>query len=216
MHTIWVKKSNCIFYEKNKSCKLKKKKKEIQTEKFIAQLSLKTFRGLIPGTPAYSKIHQCSSPLYKMALLLFSCSVVSEFFPPHALQHARFPCTSLSSGACSNLHPLNWWCHPTISSFVVPFSSCPQSFPASGSFPISQFFTSGGQNIGVSTSASVLPMNIQNWFLLWLTGLISLQSSLSPQFKSISSSALSLFMVQVSHPYMTTRKTVVLIIRHMA
>ena len=149
---------------------------EIQTENFTAQLSLRTFRGLIPGAPPYSKIHQCSSPLYKMALLLFSCSVVSEFSPPHALQHARLPCTSPSSGACSNLYPLNWWCHPTISSFVIPFSSCLQPFPASGFFPMSQFFTSGGQSIGVSTSASVLPMNIHNWFLLQLTGFISLQS----------------------------------------
>ena len=93
------------------------------------------------------------------------------------------------------LGPSSWWCHPTISSSVVPFSSCLQSFPASGSFPMSLFFVSGGQSIGVSTSASVLPMNIQDWFLLGLTGWISLrprdsqESSLIPQFKSINSSA---------------------------
>ena len=105
--------------------------------------------------------------------------------------------------------PSNWWCHPTISSSVVPFSSCPQSFPASGSFPLSQFFTSGGQSIGVSASSSVLPMNIQDWFpfrsgLIWIyilniSGLVgspfclrdSQESSPTPQFKSISSSALS-------------------------
>ena len=107
--------------------------------------------------------------------LFFSCLVISNSLWPHGLQHARLPRLS-TPGACSNSCPLNWWCHPTISSFVVPFSSCLQSFPGSGSFPISQFFTSGGQSIGASASASVLPMNIQDWFPLGLTGLISLQS----------------------------------------
>ena len=118
---------------------------------------------------------------------------------PHGLQHARFPCSSPSPGACWNLCPWSRWCHPTISSSVVPFSSCLQSFPAAGSFPISQFFTSGGQNMGVSASSSVLPMNIQDWFPLGWTGWISLQSkglsrvfSNTTQFKSINSSALSL------------------------
>ena len=95
---------------------------------------------------------------------------------PHQSQHARPPCPSPSPGVHSNSRPSSWWCHPTISSSVVPFSSCLQSFPASGSFPRSQFFTSGGQSIGVSASASVLPMNIQNWSPLGWTGLISLQS----------------------------------------
>ena len=92
------------------------------------------------------------------------------------LQHARLSCPSLSPRVCSNSCPLSWWCHPTILSSVSPFSSCLQSFPASGSFPMSQFFVSGGQSIGASSSASVLPMNIQDWFPLGLTGLISLQS----------------------------------------
>ena len=92
------------------------------------------------------------------------------------LQHARLPCPSPSPGACSNSCPSSRWCHPTISSSVVPFSSCPQSFLLSGSFQMSQFFTSGSQSIGVSASASVLSMNIQGWFPLELTGLISLQS----------------------------------------
>ena len=105
----------------------------------------------------------------------FRCSVMSDSLGPHGLQHARCPCPSPTPGACSNSCPLNWWCHSTISSSVVPFSSCLQSCPASGSFPMSQFFTSGGQNIGVSASASVLPMNIQDWFPLGLTGLISLK-----------------------------------------
>ena len=95
---------------------------------------------------------------------------------PHGLQHARFPLPSVSLRVCSNLCPLSQWCHPTISSSVTPFSSCPQSFPASGSFPMSQFFASGGQSIGASVSTSVIPMNIQDLFPLGWTGLISLQS----------------------------------------
>ena len=127
----------------------------------------------------------------------FSHSVVSNSLWPHGLQHARLPCPSPAPEACSNSCPLNWWCHPTISSFIFPFSSCLQSFPASGSFPMSQFFTSGGQSTGASASASVLPVNIQDWFPLGWTDWISLQSkgpqesSPTPQFKSISSSALN-------------------------
>ena len=106
----------------------------------------------------------------------FSRSAVSDTLWPHGLQHTRPPCSSPTLGACSNSCPSSWWCHPTIWSSVVPFSSCLQSFLASGSFPMSQFFTSGGQSTGASASASVLPMNIQDWFPLGLTGLISLQS----------------------------------------
>ena len=95
---------------------------------------------------------------------------------PCELQHARFPCPSLSPGVCSNSCPLSRWCHPTISSTVTPLSSCSQSFPASESFPTSCFFPLGGQSIGTSASASVLPKNIQDWFSLGLTGLISLLS----------------------------------------
>ena len=94
----------------------------------------------------------------------------------HGLQHARLPCTLPSPRACSNSCPSSWWCHPTISCTVIPFSSYLWSFPASGSFPMNQFFTSGGQSIGVSASTSGLPMNIQDWFPLGLNGLISLQS----------------------------------------
>ena len=95
---------------------------------------------------------------------------------PHGLQHTRLPCPSPTPRACTNSCPLSWWCHPIISSSVILFSSCLQSFPASGSFPRSQFFSPGGQSIGVSASASVLPMNIQDWFPLGWTGWISLQS----------------------------------------
>ena len=109
-------------------------------------------------------------------LFQFSCSVMSDSLRPHGLQHARLPCLSPTPGAYSNSCPSSQWCHPTISSTVVPFSSCLQSFPASGSFPMGQFFTSGGQSIGVSASVSVLPMNIQDWFPLGLSGMISLQS----------------------------------------
>ena len=104
----------------------------------------------------------------------FICSVMSNSLRPHEPQHTRLPCPSPTSGVCSNSRPLSWWWHPTISSSVVPFSSCPQSFPESGSFQMSQLFTSGGQSI--EASASVFPMNIQGWFPLGLTGLISLQS----------------------------------------
>ena len=106
----------------------------------------------------------------------FSRSVVSETLQPHGPQHARPPCPPPIPGVYSNSCPSSQWCHPTISSSVVPSSSHLQSFPASGSFQMSQFFTSGGQSIGVSVSASVLPMNIQDWFPLGWTGLISLQS----------------------------------------
>ena len=105
----------------------------------------------------------------------FSRSVVSNSLRPHGLQHTSPPCPSPTPGVYSNSCPLSWWCHPTISSSVVPFSHL-QSFPASGSFQMSQFFESGGQSIGVSASASVLPRNIQDWFPLEWTSWVSLQS----------------------------------------
>ena len=107
-------------------------------------------------------------------LLLFSCSVVSHPLQPHKLQHARLSCPSLSSGVCTNSCPLSWWCHSTVSCSVALFFSCLHSFPTSGSFPMSPLFESGGQRVGASTSASVLPMNIQGLFPLGLTGWISL------------------------------------------
>ena len=129
--------------------------------------------------------------------MFFSPSVVSDSLWPHG-QHARLPCPSPSPRTCSNSGPLSQWCHLTISSSVVPFSSCLQSLPASGTFLMSQLFTSGGQSIGASVSASDLPMNIQNWFPLGLTGLVYLLSKglskvfSKPQFNSISFSALSI------------------------
>ena len=104
------------------------------------------------------------------------CSGVSDSLWPRGLQHARVPCPSQTPRSCSYSCPSSRWYHPTISCSVIPFSSCLQSFPASGSFKMSQFFASGGPSIGVSASASVLPMNIQGWFCLGLTGWISLQT----------------------------------------
>ena len=125
----------------------------------------------------------------------FSGSVMSTL-PPHGLYHARIPCLSPTLGACSNLSPSSWWCHPTVSLSVIPFSSCLHSFPASGSFPMSQFFPSGGQSIGVLASAPVLPVDLQDWFPLGLVGPLcspraSPESCPTLQFKSINSSVLS-------------------------
>ena len=133
---------------------------------------------------------------YMLGSLQFSHSNCLTLWS-HGLQHARFPSPSWTPGACSNSCPSSWWCRLTISSSVVSFSPCLQSSPASGSYPMSQFFASGGQRIGVSISASVLPMNIQERFSLGLTGRISLQSKglsrvfFKAQFKSINSSVLS-------------------------
>ena len=133
----------------------------------------------------------------RISSVQFSPSVVSDSLWPRGLQQARPPCPSPTPGVYSNSRPLSWWCHPTISSSVVPFSSHLQSVPAQGSFQMSQLFTSGGQSIGISASTSVLTMNIQDWFLLGWIGWISLQSRVSqessptPQFKSISSSVLN-------------------------
>ena len=115
----------------------------------------------------------------------FSRSVVSDSLQPHELQHSRSPCPSPTPGVHPNSCALSWWCHPAISSSVIPFSSCPQSLPAWGSFPMSQLFAWGGQSTGVSASASVLPMNTQDWSPLGWTGWISLQSKgLSRVFSS--------------------------------
>ena len=140
---------------------------------------------------------------------------MSDSLPPHGLQHARPPYPSPMPRAYSNSCPSSWRCHPAISSSVVPFSSCCQSFPASGSFQMSQFFTSHGQCIGVSPSASVIPMNVQEWFPLGCTGWISLQSKgLSRVFSNITVEKHQFLgaqlAVQLSHPYMTTGKTIAL------
>ena len=146
-------------------------------------------------------------------------SSVAQLYPtlrPHGPQHTRIPCPSPTPGAYSNSSPLSWWCHPTFSSSVIPFSSCPQSFPASGSFPKSQLFASGGQSIGVSASTSVLSRNTQDWSPSGWTGWISLQSKgLSRVFSNTTVQKHRFFSAQLSlqsnsHPYMTTGKTIVL------
>ena len=148
--------------------------------------------------------------------VLFIHSVVSDSLLPQGLQHAGPPRSSPTPGVHSDPCPLSRWCHLTISSSVVPFSSCPQSFPASGSFPMSQFFASNGQSTGVSASASLLPMNIQEWFLLGWTGWISLLSKgLSRVFSNTTVQKHQFFRAQLSsqsnsHPYMTTGKTITL------
>ena len=126
-----------------------------------------------------------STALFSFKLLLFSHSVVSDSLQPHGLQHNRLTYLSLSPWVCSNSCPLSRWCHPSISASLIPFSSYSQSFPASGSFPVNQLFISRGQSIRASASASVLLMNIQGWFPLGLTSLISLLSKgLSRVFSS--------------------------------
>ena len=146
-----------------------------------------------------------------------SHSVMSDSLRLHGLQHTRFPSPSPTPGACSNTCPSSRWCHPAISTSVITFSSCLQSFPASGSFPVSWLFTSGGQSTGASASSTVLLMNIHSRFPLGLTGLISLLSKgLSRVFSSTTGSKASIlwcsaiFMVQLSHPHMTTGKTIAL------
>ena len=159
---------------------------------------------------SYSPFGCCSAPK--------SCPTLCDTMEYSTL---GYPCPSLSPRVCWNSYPLSPCCHPTISTSVAHFSSCPQSFPASGSFPMSWLFASGGQRIGGSGSASVLPMNIQGWFPLGLTGLISLQSKgLSRVFSSTTVQKhqlkkkasvlwlLAFFMVQLSYPYMTTGKTI--------
>ena len=135
----------------------------------------------------------------KVSSVQFSCSVVSDSLRPHELQYTRPPCLSPTPGVHPNPCPLSRWCHPTISSSVVPFFSCPQSFPASGSFPMSQPFASGGQSIGVSASVSVLPMNTQDWSPLGWTGWISLQSKgLSRVFSNTTVQKHQFFSAQLS------------------
>ena len=148
--------------------------------------------------------------------VLFNCSVMSDSLRPCGLQHTRC-CPSPTPRAYSNSCASSQWCHPIISSSVVPFSSCLQSFPASGSFPVTHFFTSGGQSIGVSASASVLAMNIQDWFYLGLDwwDLLAIQGTLKSLLQHQSSKASILwcsafFIVQLSHPYMTTGKIIAL------
>ena len=151
--------------------------------------------------------------VFCLSSVQFSHSVVSDSLRPHEPQHARPPCPSPTPRVYPNSCLLSRWCHPTISSSVIPCSSCPQSFPASGSFQMSQLFASGSQSIGVSASASFLPMNTRDWSPLGWTGCISLQSKgLSRVFSNTAVQKQQIFcaafvIVQLSHRYMTTGKT---------
>ena len=138
------------------------------------------------------------SPWGSISSVQFSHSLVSNSLRSHGLQHARPPCPLPTLRACSNSCPSCWWCRPTISSSVVPFSSCLQSFPASGSFTMGQFFTSGGPSTGASSSASVLPVNIQDWFYLGWTGWVSLQSKRLSRVSNITVQEHQFFGVQLS------------------
>ena len=143
--------------------------------------------------------------------MIYCCSVVSDSLWPRGLQHARLPCPSSTPKPHSNSCPSSWWCRPTVSSSVVPFSYCLRS----GSFPVSWFLASDSQSTGASASATVLLMNIQDWFPLGLTSLILQSKGLSRAFSNNSSKASILqhsafFMVQLSHPYVTTGKTIAL------
>ena len=140
----------------------------------------------------------CSSHL-PISSVQFCRSVVSDSLRPHELQHARPPCPSQTPGVHPNSCPLSWWCQPTISSSVIPFSSCLQSFPASGSFQMSQLFASGGQSIGVAASASVLSLKFQEWFPFGWTGLISFWSKgLSRVFSNTTVQKHQFFSAQLS------------------
>ena len=148
----------------------------VSSGSFLLLLPFHIFAPLcIPLVSLCVSINSYKKTLVRLDSVQFSCSVVSNSLRPHDPQHARPPCPSPTPGVYPNPCPSSRWCHPTISSSVVPFSSCPQSFPASGSFPMSQLFASGGQSIGVSASTSVLPMNTQHWSPLGWTGSISLQ-----------------------------------------
>ena len=150
------------------------------------------------GTITIEGDHSVEGDYYRSSVQ-FSRSVVSDSLRPHEPQHARPPCPSPTPGVHPNTCPLSWWCHPTISSSVVPFSSCPQSFPTSGSFQMSQLFASGGQSIGVSASKSVLPMNTQDWSPSAWTGWTSLQSKgLSSVFSNTTVQKHQLFGTQLS------------------
>ena len=152
----------------------------------------------IPNSSSWELFPKFKSLGLQFSSVQFSRSVMFNSLQPHELQHARPRCPSPTPRVYSHLCPLSWWYHPTISSSVVPFSSHLQSFPASGSFPMSQFFSSGSQSMGVSASASVLPMNIQDWSLVW-TSWISLQSKgLSRVFSNTTVQKHQFFSAQLS------------------
>ena len=176
---------------------------------YILQNKLSVSRTLVLSAVSFRNIAHYITEWGRLSQ--FSCSVMCNSLRPHRLRHAKLPCPSPTPRACSDSGPLSQWCHPTISSSVILFSSCPQSFPASGSFQITQFFLSGGQSIGVSASASALLMNIQDLISFRMDWLDPLAVQGSPksllQHHSLKAPVLRhsvFFVVQLSHPYMTT------------
>ena len=169
-----------------------------------------------PMSSDFSGNNFLCSAWHQFSSVQFSPSVVSDSLRPHESQHTRPPCPSPTPGVHSDSHPSSQWCHPAISSSVVPFFSCPQSLPASEPFPMSQLFTWGGQSTGVSALASVLPKKCQGWSPSEWTGWISLQSKgLSRVFSNTTVQKQQFFGIQLSsqsnsHPYMTTGKTIAL------
>ena len=154
---------------------------------------------MLTSLPSQTGVHGLVLKMAFFSSVQFTCSVMSDSLRPHGLQYARLPCLSPTPRAHSNSCPLSWWSHPTTSSSVVPFSSHLQSFPASGSFQMSQFFTSGGQSVGVSASTSVFPMSTQDWSPLEWTGWISLQSKgLSRVFSNTTVQKHQFFCAQLS------------------
>ena len=169
-----------------------------QEEKKMAKDVKNIFTEDIQMTNKQMKRYSISSDI-QFSSAQFSHSVVSNSLQPHGLQHASPPCPSPTPGVYPNSCPLSWWCHPAISSSVIPFSSYPQSFPASGAFPVIQFFASGSQSIGASVSTSVLPVNTQDWSPLGWTGWISLQSKgLSRVFSNTTVQKHQFFCTQLS------------------
>ena len=160
------------------------------------------------------RVHWCTLiKLSPVGIILFRPSVMSNFLQPHGMQHPRLSCPTPSPRVCSYSCPLSRWCHPTISPSVVLFSSCPQSLPALGSFPMSRLFACSGQSVGASVLASVLPMNIQDWFPLGLTGLMLQLQGLSRVFSNTTVQKHQFFSAQLSfwsNSHIHTGKTIAL------
>ena len=189
MHTIWF-----HLYKESENQNTGSNKQTRNSHRYREQIVARRERHQGDEWNGWRKLVQTSSykinyrdEMHSGSSVQFCHSVVSNSLRTHELQHARPPCPSPIPGVCSNSCPSSWWCHPTISSSVIHFSSRPRYFPASGSFQMSQLFASGGQSIGVSASTSVLPVNTQDWSPLGWTGWISLQSKGLSSFKPISS-----------------------------
>ena len=202
-----------IWQLKTLGCCKSSAKREVFNNTSLPQETRETSNKQPNPTPKETRKRRTKNPKVSCCSVAKLCLTICD---PMDCSKPRLPCSSPSPGVCSNLSQLSWWCHQITSFSVTTFSSCPQSFPASGSFPMSGLFTSGGQNIGASPSASLIPMNTHSWFPLGLTGLISLlsvQGTLKSLLQHHSSKVSILWcsacsVVQLSHPYMTIGKTI--------